>query len=464
MTFIALLVMAAIVLMGLALYFSGQSAVTAAKQLDAKGDRAGSIALLAREIHDHPENVAARRLLADLLERDGRHEEALEHATEILFSLTPSELDEGAREFDPHDIVNAGLQCARIASHLNKMQEAFLALERCRAAATKLDRVSRAAFLRVHSQAAESCGDSSTAIELYRELESIMPLDATEHLLFGKLLTRMQQWEESIAHLKIAREATHNDPAVARLLAQAHTNAGDHHEAWAIYKPLFAERPNFDRIILVKEYVTTLDQVGNIAGAIDVIEQVIRYPEAGPELQAELICMIGDMLEKSEKPEEARREWRRALVHLPNYAPACRRLGIRPKPTNTAELIQYVRGLSEENFSKLFEKILVDWGYTIERVIAFDRDSMDLAVKRPEESKMLRKLVRIKRWENQVGKFPLEDLRIDVVEQRYDGGVYIVVSQFSAEAMIDARRAGNIELFAGAELVDLVARIELPHD
>lgn len=463
---IGLALLTAIILLGFALYLSGGGAVAQAKKLEERGDRDGSITLLENAVAETPGDRAARLMLADLLERANRAEAALDHAMHLLDELIPVAPADpppaDARPADPREVVDLGHRCARLMGALGRPRDAFDALSRCRVAADRLETGPRTDYVRAFAASAETCGETAAAVAAFRELTVLSGLDADEHLRFGKLLARAQQWEESIAHLKAAREGKRNDPAITRLLAQAYNNAGMHHEAWELYRTLFAERPNADRVVIAKEYADTLDRVGNIAGAIDVIEQVIRYPEAAPELRADLVCLIGDMLEKSKKPEEARREWRRALAIVPNYAPACMRLGIRPKPTNHEELIRYAREIPDEEFRKLFEKILSDWGYTIERFIAIDRDSLEFSVKRPEETKMRRKLVRVKRWDGHVGKFPMEDLRIDMLEQKFDGGVFIVMSQFSAEALLVAKRAGNIELFAGPELVELIARIELP--
>ena len=83
-------------------------------------------------------------------------------------------------------------------------------------------------------------------------------------------------------------------------------------------------------------------------------------------------------------------------------------------------------------------------------------------VSRVENGKERAKLVHIKRWENEVGEFPIRELQLEVHGRKLDAGVFITMSHYSAKALTFAARSRVIELFSATEIFPLIEQIDLP--
>ncbi len=477
MTFLALLLLAALLLLlvsGVAFLLRNRvTDVGSIRELVHAGEETKALALLEEVVRREPENVPARWLLARLLESRGDPDGVIRAALPLVEPWNAPSLPAGTPAPRLPEDVSLG-------DVVERLVEAHLALGRSRDAFVLARHVVRnvrvaggasgareAVFieprlLEICAETAERCGDSREALEAYAALRDEGALSPARSFAFGRLLLKENRPDESLEALKTAAEFLPERSDVRLVYAEALTAAGRHKEAWEVYRALYEGASGRERIHVGLLYADTLEDVGNLKGAVAVLEEMAGMEEARPGEAAEMLCRIGDIHVKLESPGEAEAWWRRALEKQADHPGACRRLGIAEKPRSAAHLARHVRSLAPENFRKMFEGILVDWGYTVEHVREPDLDSLRFAVSRYEDGKDRRKLVWVSRGESEVGTFPLQDLRAEVLGKNFDAGVFITMSHYSSAAVSFAARARCLELFSHAELFPLVEHIELP--
>lgn len=439
-----------------------------ARQCNQRGQTRRSIAILRNIVADTPDNNSARWLLANLLEKQDATVDALEAVRPLLESLPP--------EATLGEVLGLATRC--LLAH-GEVSDARTLLETKGASflpgsdapnrsANVHDTVDISAsadamiILKLHAETAERCGDIAPALASWRALENWRDLDPAEHLAYGRLLARAQRTDEAIPQLEQAHKGLPSSSEAARLLAERLTAAGRHADAHRLYRQIFLDATGRERVTVGLKFAAALEDVGNPRGAIDILEQVIGMPKCARGEAADALCQIGDLWQKMENPTEAKQSWERAFTLWSDHPGACRRLGRTPRPQSSQQLIDYIRKLPPESFRKLFERILSDWGYTLESVREVDRDTLHIVVTRFENGKDRKKLVTVTRWENEVGQFPVQDLKLEVLDKKYDTGVFIAMSHYSTNAMKFARHSGCLELFSTAELMPLMAHIELP--
>lgn len=453
-----------------------------ARRLEQAGQRRRSIAVLRDVVEDAPGNGSARWLLANLLVQQGATSDAWE-VLEPLFApgVAPRPGDNPAPggawppEVSLADALaiavrcllsrNDGAQARRLLEeHGRPWTAAALAAPLPSSHATLDAQASPevAAILRLQAEVATHIGEVTEAIAAWRALESWRALEPAESLDLGRLLLSQHKAEEALPLLERAKEAMPGKTEPHRLLAETLTTLGRHVDAHRLWRQLYLETSGRAKIAAGTKFAASLEDVGNPQGAVDVLEQVASLAECRPEEAAEALVQAGDLLARMKRPEEAAKRWERALERQPDHPGACRRAGREPRPDSAPGLVAYVRNLPPPAFRKMFERILADWGYTLDSVREVDRDTLHIAVSRIEGGKERRKLVYITRWENEVGQFPMQDLKLEVVEKKYDAGVFITMGNYSANAVIFASRSGIVELFSAAELLPLIEHIELP--
>lgn len=421
-TLVILVLVIMVVLLALSLGFSG-------RRLTAKENLPQSKQELSELVEREPENNEARWLLAQMERRSGN--------TDAARALTVSLAD------SVPEITFFHAECLRDLGHLKEAEEF---LKSRQAGATP-------ALILLYAQMAEKCGHIIDAIAAYRSLETLAP---NERFHLARLLARIEKFDESVEHFQLAQAALPEDPSIAREFSAVLNKVGRHHDAWELLHKLYNRAANPDRIALAQEYVNTLQNVGNVNGALTVLDQVAQMPEATPGIAADMKCTAGEILLKMNNPEEARLRWQEALERLPSHARALQLLQVSERPTDPKKLVAYIGGLSMENFRKLFEKILSDWSYTLNDVREVDKDSLRFSITRFENGKDVRKLVFVKRWENNVGMYPIQDLKKAMMEKAYDGGIFMTATQFDTKALVFAGQQGNIELFSANEIFPLI--------
>lgn len=313
---------------------------------------------------------------------------------------------------------------------------------------------------KVFAEAAEEIGEIKEALTAYRILNAAGPLSPMDEFRFGRILARLGEFDESIPHLADAHARLSDDPNIARSLAEALDRVGRHKEAWEIYRTLYNHGSDEDRIALARPYAITLEKVGNMQGALDVFRQIAEMPTAFAREKADMLCLEGELLSRMNQDRDAQLRWQKALDVFPNHPDALRLLGLIERPDEAKKLVTYVRSLSMEKFRKLFERILTDWSYTLCNVSEPDGDTLRIIVTRFEDGKDVRKLVFVKRWEDEVGEYPIQDLKSAMMKDNFDAGVFLAATRFSAAAIVFAAKAGNIELFSANELFALITTSE----
>lgn len=450
-----------------------------ARKLENIGQRRRSIGVLRDVIDDNPSNGSARWMLANLLVKQGATSDAwlvieplLTRAAPPSADAVPDPASPWPREASLVDVLSLAVRCLLARGEgavarrlLNEHGKRWLVASSQGApiggsTVDSSDLPQAMAFLRLQAEVAERTGEIAESLSAWRTLAAWRDLDADESLAFGALLLKQHKAEEAVPHLEKARDAGTQEPM--RLLAEALTAVGRHVDAHRLWRQLYLDASGRARVTMGLRLAASLEDVGNPRGAVDALEQVATLSECLPAEAANALVQAGDLLQRMEKKGEAERKWKQALELSPDHPGACRRLGVSVRPNSAPGLVRYVRELPPPAFRKLFERILVDWGYNLSSVREVDRDTLHIVVTRLEDGKDRRKLVYVTRWENEVGQFPVQDLKLEVLEKKHDAGVFITMGHYSANAVIFASRSDVLELFSASELMPLIEHIELP--
>jgi tetratricopeptide (TPR) repeat protein len=436
-----------------------------ARTLFQQGQLRRSIALLKTVVDADPANTSARWFLIHLYEHFNDYDAAISHARPFLARLATTASPD-ALDLPPECPIERFAEV--MASSYIGLHRVTEALELIRILRQRVEAASNgvagpaATLLKLQANLAERSGEAGEAIESWSALDRRGELEPIDAFTFGRLLFRRGRVEESLAPLERAAAALPDRREISEILAEAYTALGRHHDAWPILRTLYLATQGRDRVRIGRRYTENLEDVGNVKGAIETMTEIAEFAEATPIEAADLLCRAGDLLQKIEKPDEAKKRWIRAVDRCPEHEGACRRLGISPRPASTTQFIRYIRGLGQEAFRDLFARILTDWGYTIEETDLPNPDSLHFTVARIENGKERRKLVHVKRWENEVGQFPIQEFQLEVNGRKMDAGVFITMSHYSAKALLFAARSRVIELFSASEIFPLIDHLELP--
>lgn len=443
--FIILLIITAVLALYLALVRFFFNRLGEAERQYRKGEIKKSIEVLKKLLDQQPDNDDARWFLASLLYEAGDYSDAVAYAKPLVVKPPKGVSLVAVVSFLTRTLMLLGREAEAMAM-LKDLGE-LMPGER--------------AILELLAEAAERSGVIPEAIRAYEQLEDVERLEPALSFRFGKLLLRSGQAEKSLPRLKAAWDALSDRPEIGEEYADALCQVWKYEEANEIYRRIFETARERRKVLLGRKYAEVLEELGSVKTAIDVLNEAAAVPEATPRETAEMLYIAGDLLLSIEKRELADATWRRVLELVPDHPGALKRLGIHQRPADRSQLIALVRSFDNEQFKKLFEKILVGWGYTVVKVLEVGREQVRFAVTRYEYGKDRQKLVSVDRWENEAGELPLKDLKLEILEKNWDGGVFITMGSFTPSALIFAGRSRMLELFSATELVPLLKDINL---
>ncbi|MGM0381384.1 MAG: tetratricopeptide repeat protein [bacterium] len=198
-------------------------------------------------------------------------------------------------------------------------------------------------------------------------------------------------------------------------------------------------------------------QQGQAGDAEENIQELDEMSDRGqiPEpYRLNYLYMKAKFNELIEKRSEALQIYRRIYQEKPDFKDVEQILEDEISKMDEEDLINQYLHMDREEFSRVAERIVELMGYEVVNIDAFGPDEINVAAHDDSEMfKVNRVLFTFKRWNQSVAEWPLKEFELELLEKRFDKGVFVSPLDFRPSAL-DYAEQTEIELVGPNELLD----------
>ncbi|MFB6346222.1 MAG: tetratricopeptide repeat protein [bacterium] len=139
--------------------------------------------------------------------------------------------------------------------------------------------------------------------------------------------------------------------------------------------------------------------------------------------------------EERDNPEEALDLYRSIYMQRPEFKDVEDIIEDKIEQIDPQELLQNFLSMGRDEFVKTSEEIVKIMGFTIVDTDAFGPDEVNITARDDSSGpKISRVLFTFKRWDNTVAEWPLREFELQLLEQRFDRGIFVAPRGFQRSA------------------------------
>jgi tetratricopeptide (TPR) repeat protein len=437
MTFFWILSVALILVLFLGVYLlvagTGNRKSTLVRQADQhldEGRLEDAEPLLRQALEVDPDQPRARWELAKLLQRSGRYADASDHLEYCLnHSLYPEE-------------VNTNDALVRLAQIYEKGKLFEEAIDTWSRYIEQNSNSMEAHFRRGRLYFRENRIDR--AIEDFRSIEENFE-DSPDllSLYLGRCLYRKEQFDQAYNYyVEYLSSNTDNMDAQVELASLART-VGQEQEARELYESILQE----GSLSQEAEARLSMSSMAREKGEIEEAEEHLNELEELREVRGlpenlDLHCQYqkAKLLEARHENETALDIYRSLYEKRKNFLDVESIIDERIDQLDPEDLLDNYMNVNRATFSRMAEEIVELMGFEPMSTDSFGPDEVHVSA-REEVSKpsVNRVLFTFKRWENNVGEWPLREFELQILEKRFDRGILVAPGgfQYSAKQYVE---------------------------
>lgn len=426
------------------IYSEENQLIDEAEDRMAKGEKQEAASLLSRVLERNPANKEARWMMGKMMEYMGNNRQAARHYKFCLDKeVLPGRVDEDiARTRLAQAQKKSGQYRAavenwtRVLENKENMMEPYI--ERGKLF-YQLEEYERALddFNKVYSDFEEA----SDKVIIYR---------ARCFYGLGDLERSLDCYREYI-------EAAPGDIQAALEAAWVAEEDEDISEAKALYDYVREEgdRPHYIRATLA--FIRLSIEEGLDSEAEQYIKELDEIAERGqiPEPHKyNYLYMKAKFNELIEQRGKAMQIYRRIYQEKPDFKDVEKILEEEISQMDEEDLIDQYLHMDREEFARMAERVVRLMGYEVVNIDAYGPDEINIVAHDDTQMfKVSRVLFTFKRWRQSVAEWPLKEFELELLEKRFDKGVFISPVEFRPSA-VDYADNTEIQLVGPGELLD----------
>ncbi len=409
-----------------------------------EGEKEEAASLLSRVLDRNPANKEARWLMGKMMEYMGNNQQAARHYKFCIDNQAlPGRVSEDA-------------------------------------ARTRLARVQK------------KSGQLQAAVENWSRILENQPDQMQPYIERGKIFYRLEEYERALNDFnEVYNEFEEAPDKVMLYRARSYYGLGALDRALECYRGYIEEVPEDVEAALEAAWVAEEEEDISEAKALyDYVREegdnlhytratlaMIRlFIEEGQSSEAEgLIAELDEMADRGQIPEpyrlnylyikakfneliesrsEALQLYRRIYQENPDFKDVEHILEEEIARMDEKDLINQYLHMDREEFARVAERIVELMGFEVVNIDAFGPDEVNVAAHDDSEMfKVNRILFTFKRWNQSVAEWPLKEFELELLEKRFDKGIFVSPLEFRPSAVEYAEKT-DIQLVGPDELLD----------
>ncbi|GEM_PF-7083092 len=195
------------------------------------------------------------------------------------------------------------------------------------------------------------------------------------------------------------------------------------------------------------------DRIQEAKELLDELDEYYRAGELPKKYELNFLYCKALWLEKEGRHAEALDIYKTIYDKNPDFKNVEKILEQEIKRMDEEDFLEQLMAMDREDFARMAEEITRSLGYKVINSDSFGSDEVNVvAHDETEMFKMDRILVTFKRWDQIVAEWPLKEFEIEMLEKRFDKGIFVSLRGFRPSAEAYAEQ-GNIELIGPDKLI-----------
>lgn len=441
--FLVLLVACGIALFTYVAVAAGYGALfgEARRALD-RGETAEAIRLLERLVRRYPDHAAAHHLLGVAHRRRGETAAARRHLEAAVRKPTPDV-----------PLADAFALLSDVLADLGESAGAYAAMREAVAAAPANGRL----LVRLSERAA-TAGETAAALDSVERALALPGADRGLQKIRGTYLKSLGRADDALAAFREAVAAAPDDGETHLLFGEALETKGDLDAAEVSFRTAAqhltgpqAARAHL-RIGALRERRSDLD------GALASYRTSLGASPEG-EGRKEALWRLGEVHLRRGERMDAVSFYEQLYRIEPAFTGLVDRLRIAPGVLSDGDVLTTIHALSVLEFQSLVTRILARSNQAVESIKVKDTTAIDAVTKSEEDDRERRRIVHVRRWTNDVGQLPLQELHLAVLEGEFEGGLFFSTANLSPAAFRFIQTVKVIEVVSGQTFLHRVREV-----
>jgi tetratricopeptide (TPR) repeat protein len=267
------------------------------------------------------------------------------------------------------------------------------------------------------------------AYDYYREYLSSNPKNVDAQVELASLARKLDKEDEAgELYETILREGTLSQEAEARLSLSS----------------MAREKENFDE---AEQHLDELEQIREQRGLPENLDLHRRYQKA-------------KLLEARDEDETALDIYRSIYEKRKNFLDVESIIDERIEQLDPEDLLDHYMNVDRTTFSRMAEEIVKLMGFEPMSTDTFGPDEVNVSAREEAAGPNVnRVLFTFKRWENNVGEWPLREFELQILEKRFDRGIFVAPGGFQYSAKQYVERS-SIRLIGPDTLLQYLKEVE----
>ncbi len=195
------------------------------------------------------------------------------------------------------------------------------------------------------------------------------------------------------------------------------------------------------------------DRLQEARELIEELEEYYRAGELPKKYELNFLYCKALLFEKEDRHSEALDLYKTIYDKNPDFKNVEKILEEEIKRMDEEDFLEQLMAMEREDFARMAEAITRSLGYKVINTDSFGSDEVNVvAHDETEMFKMDRVLVTFKRWNQIVAEWPLKEFELEMLEKRFDKGIFVSPRGFRPSAETYAEQ-GNIELVGPDKLI-----------
>ncbi len=440
---LGIIVVVAFLLVVMQVFSEEKQLLNEAESRLAEGEKEEAASLLSRVLERNPANKEARWLMGKMMEYMGNSQQAARH---YKFCIDNHALPGRVSE----DVARARL--ARVQKKAGQLRAAVENWSRI--LETKPDQMKPLIERgKIFYQLEEYDRALSDFNEVYGEFDDapdkVILFRARSYYGMGALDRALKCYRDYI-------EQVPEDVEAALEAAWVAEEEDDISEAKALYSYIREEGNNLHFTRATLAMIRLFIEEGQSAEAEKFIKELDEMSDRGqiPEpYRLNYLYMKAKFNELIEARSDALQLYRRIYQEKPDFKDVERILEEEISKMDEKDLISQYLHMDREEFARVAERIVELMGYEVVNIDAFGPDEVNVAAHDDSEMfKVNRVLFTFKRWNQSVAEWPLKEFELELLEKRFDKGVFVSPLEFRPSAVEYASKT-DIQLVGPDELL-----------
>lgn len=279
----------------------------------------------------------------------------------------------------------------------------------------------------------------------------------TVPLFVGRCYLRLNQAEKAYSYFEEYLEAKPNDLEAAIEAASAAKEAQEYDQARQMYEHVRSESSGklfYDATLRIIRLALQQNEEGDIESLLDALYQAQREQELTERQELHTKYLEAKWLERTDQQQRAMDNYWEIFKKEPDFLDVPEIIDEEIGRMDPDDLLDEFMNTGRQRFSEQARQVVELMGYEVMKTEDYGLYEVNVSAREAGQGlKADRILITFKRWESKVGEWPLREFELQLLENRYDRGIFVAPHGFKKQAR-EYADAGTIRLIGPDTLIE----------